>query len=140
MLSTMQATALTLSLQTALEVAHSGLTHDVGREAENIRKRERSHFSRQPLDAHYGFLNAKDALLGAVHEAYDEMIRRPQSTLARQPRGVGGASVLVRMIGAAPAAGLRPLIGVCEAVSLSLQGIRNEVDPDARRNMKDKYR
>ena len=134
------ATALTLSLQTALEVAHSGLTHDVGREAESIRRNERSHFSRQPLDAHDGFLNAKDALLGGVHEAYDEMIRRPQSTLAHQPRGVGRASVLVRMVGAAPAAGLRPLIGVCEAVSLGLQGIRNEVDPGTRRDLQDKYR
>ena len=149
------ATTLTFALQASLELAHGVVSKD---EAAVLRKDARSRFAHQPVDAHDGFLNARDALFGAVHEAYNEIVQRPQRQSTKGgPRGIGGThsassspssalssvgqgSVLIRMIGAAPGAGLRPLIGICEAMSLSLQGIRNGVSPDSRRDLNDKYR
>ena len=147
------ATSLTFALQAALELAHGVVSKD---DADLMRRSVRSRFAQQPVDAHHGFLSARDALFGAVHDAYNEFVQRPQAASGRQGgsgRGVRGigiqssssaaareGSVMIRMIGAAPGAGLRPLIGLCEAVSLSLQGIRNGVNPDVRRDLNDKYR
>jgi autophagy-related protein 2 len=147
------ATALTFALQASLELAHGVVSKD---DAVLLRRTARSRFAQQPVDAHDGFQNARDALFGAVHEAYNEVVQRPQMASSgggsrnngrgirgmhqASPAGAGQGSVMIRMIGAAPGAGLRPLIGLCEAVSLSLQGIRNGVDPDVRRDLNDKYR
>lgn len=41
---------------------------------------------------------------------------------------------------AIPVAVLRPMIGASEAVSKTLFGIRNTIDPNARKEMDDKYK
>lgn len=49
-------------------------------------------------------------------------------------------SVLVRMVGAVPGAGLQPIIGMCEAAALSLQGLRNALRPEERQELEQKYK
>ncbi len=46
----------------------------------------------------------------------------------------------MRTIGAIPGASLRPLIGLCEALSWTFQGVRNSIDPEMRRRFEEKYR
>ena len=130
------ATTLTFVVQSALEVAHGVVAKD----AEDIRRAERSRFSQQPVDAQDGVLNARDALLAAMHEAYNDVVHKPRSVLAQRRHGMGQTSLLIRVIGSAPGAGLRPMIGACEAVSLTLQGIRNGMSPDTRNDLRAKYR
>lgn len=54
--------------------------------------------------------------------------------------GTVSAGVLAEMLGAVPGAGLQPLIGICEAAALSLQGLRNAIRPSSRLELQQKYK
>lgn len=44
------------------------------------------------------------------------------------------------VVRAVPIAVLKPMIGATEAVSKTLLGVRNSIDPEARRQLNDKYK
>ncbi len=44
------------------------------------------------------------------------------------------------MLGAVPGAGLQPLIGMCEAAAISLQGLRNAIHPATKKQLEQKYK
>lgn len=82
-------------------------------------------------------MGARDALYVAGREAFERVYVAPRS--GRSHRFVR-ASIIAKTIGAAPGAALRPLIGLCEAVAISMQGVRNSLHPESREEATEKYR
>lgn len=117
-------------MRVALEVADSAVS--VGTSRDSLER-----YSHQPADAAEGLMGARDALYVAGREAYERVYIAPRS--GRSHRFVR-ASILAKTIGAAPGAALRPLIGLCEAMEISLQGVRNSLHPESRVDSLEKYR
>lgn len=97
---------------------------------------ERSKLAHQPHGVHDAVVDAGDALLASLRSAYRKLFVDPK----RGSKRFGKASILARAIGAAPEAGIMPLIGLCEALTLTLQGVRNELSPMCREELLDKYK
>mmetsp|Transcript_10364 Transcript_10364/g.31195 ORF Transcript_10364/g.31195 Transcript_10364/m.31195 type:complete len:1780 (-) Transcript_10364:95-5434(-) len=121
--------AVAEGVRVALEVADSAVSSASPKQVE--------HYSNQPADAAQGLIGARDALYFAGREAFERVYVAPR--VGRSHRFVR-ASIVAKTIGAAPGAALRPLIGLCEAVEISLQGVRNSLHPESREDSLEKYR
>lgn len=124
------AAAVAEGVRVALEVADSAVSVEPARDS-------MERYSYQPADMAEGFMGARDALYVAGREAFERLYVAPHR--GRSHRFVR-ASILAKTIGAAPGAALRPLIGFCEAVEISVQGVRNSLHPESREDSMDKYR
>ena len=124
------AAALAEGVRVALEVADSAVSADTSRDS-------LERYTIQPADAAEGLIGARDALYVAGREALQRVYVAPHH--GRSHRFVR-ASILAKTIGAAPGAALRPLIGLCEAIEVSMQGVRNSLHPESREESLEKYR
>lgn len=123
--------AVVSAVRVALEIADSAVSPE-----DNRMSTDALHVQ-QPADMLHGLASGRDALFTAGKEAYERVWIAPHRT--RSHRFVR-ASILAKTIGATPGAALRPLIGMCEAATLSIQGIRNTIHPESHNESREKYR
>lgn len=119
--------ALTFALQSALEFAQGVVSGN----ADDI---DSTRVTRQPTNVRDGFLEARRAIVRSMNAAYTDVAQRPSQ------RSSTGLGTVMRTIGAIPSASLRPLIGICEALSWTFQGVRNGIDPELRKRFEEKYK
>lgn len=110
-------TALLIATRNALESAQSMIT---GTFVDNT-----AHPS-QPVDVRAGLRAAGDVLREGLGRMWPGS--RRQRTTVRS------------VLGALPAATLQPFITACDSVSIALQGFRNSLHPDTRKDLEAKYR
>ncbi|CCD25711.1 Atg2p NDAI_0F03930 [Naumovozyma dairenensis CBS 421] len=94
-------------------------------------------YADQPLDIHRGLEEAYNSLEKHMHIAYDA-VWKAKGELRKNESGATAAAVYVAK--AAPVAIIRPLIGLSEAISKTLQGIANQLDKDTIQDLEDKYK
>jgi hypothetical protein len=90
----------------------------------------------QPTGTADGFLRGIDAVSKEINTAVETIITIPvrqyvQSLGGEEQRG-GGHTDLQTIVSAIPVAVLRPIAGVAEAVSYTVLGIRNDLNPQSR--------
>ena len=77
-----------------------------------------------------------DSLATGVKRAVQMVVAVP----LREYEHGGTTSAVKSVIRAAPIAVIRPIIGATEAMSFTLLGMRNSVDPEVREDMQIKYK
>ncbi|KAL7747026.1 autophagy- protein 2 [Sorochytrium milnesiophthora] len=129
-----------LNLGTKLAVG----THGVLEQADNLLSGDRSQelaeasvsrYADQPANVKEGLELAYKSLSRNVTEAA-KVIAMPMEVFERDGSGDGVRAV----IKAVPIAILRPVIGATEAVSKTLMGLRNTMDPAMKQESQDKYK
>lgn len=142
------------------EPIHGQRTHETGgSSSDEDGEDEISRYANQPADVKEGIStayrslsreinSAAQTILAVPMEVYErsgndvchphlDLLRRLEPDVPRVPFPQGPVRAVVRAI---PVAVLRPMIGASEAVSKTLFGIRNTIDPNARKEMDDKYK
>ncbi|KAG0643496.1 hypothetical protein HOY80DRAFT_1032960 [Tuber brumale] len=104
--------------------------------SEHGQKKAISLYADQPLTVAQGLRGAGDSLRRNFGNARDAIMAVPVD-IAEQGSAQGAAKAVVR---AAPVAIIRPMIGATEAVSRTLLGVTNALDPDQKRRVDDKYK
>jgi len=94
-----------------------------------------SRFAAQPKDYKEGIQMAYKSLTGNVKSAAETILAVPMEVYERSNEGPVRA-----VVKAVPIAVLKPMIGATEAVSKTLLGLRNTLDPGARDEIQDKYK
>ncbi|EIW70236.1 hypothetical protein TREMEDRAFT_30206 [Tremella mesenterica DSM 1558] len=105
-------------------------------EEEGKRKRVRSRFADQPIDMREGVQAAYKSLSRNINSAAQTILAVPMEVYERS----ADDGPLRAVIRAVPIAVLKPMIGASEAVSKTLLGMRNSLDPHARKELGDKYK
>ncbi|KZT56758.1 hypothetical protein CALCODRAFT_517970 [Calocera cornea HHB12733] len=95
-----------------------------------------SKYADQPMDFREGVQAAYKSLSKNVHSAAQTILAVPMEVYER-PNGQGPVRTVVRAV---PIAVLKPMIGATEAVSKTLLGIRNSMDPSMRLEHEGKYK
>ncbi|KAJ1550607.1 autophagy- protein 2 [Nowakowskiella sp. JEL0078] len=95
-----------------------------------------SKFSDPPRDVKEGIGLAYQSLSRNVGQAARTILAIPMEVYERN----GNQGTARAVIRAVPIAVLKPMIGASEAVSKTLLGIQNTIDPSRRRYMEDKYK
>ncbi|KAK7203567.1 hypothetical protein BZA70DRAFT_67528 [Myxozyma melibiosi] len=95
-----------------------------------------SMYADQPKNISQGFSRAYSSLNRNFGTARDILVALPSE--ASEQGGAQKAAVAIAR--AAPVAVLRSMIGASEAVSSTLLGVSNQMDPSRRRNVEDKYK
>lgn len=95
-------------------------------------------YADQPLDVHKGLEQAYHSLEKHLNIAYDTIWKTHNQF--QEDSNVGARAAAVSVMKATPVAIIRPLIGVTEALSKTLQGLSNQVDKDNIPEMQDKYK
>ncbi|KZO99279.1 hypothetical protein CALVIDRAFT_534256 [Calocera viscosa TUFC12733] len=95
-----------------------------------------SKYANQPMDFREGVQAAYKSLSRNVHSAAQTILAVPMEVYER-PNGQGPVRTVVRAV---PIAVLKPMIGATEAVSKTLLGIRNSMDPSMRLETEGKYK
>eukprot|EP00163_Fabomonas_tropica_P000111 TRINITY_DN1008_c0_g1_i8.p1 TRINITY_DN1008_c0_g1~~TRINITY_DN1008_c0_g1_i8.p1 ORF type:complete len:2307 (+),score=578.38 TRINITY_DN1008_c0_g1_i8:369-7289(+) len=95
-----------------------------------------SKMANQPMNASEGLSQAGAALQRGVTDGVAQLIALPVEGFERH----GMAGAVGSVFRAVPIAILRPVIGTTEAVSKTLLGIRNSVDPGKRQDDQQKYK
>ncbi|CUS15117.1 unnamed protein product [Tuber aestivum] len=108
---------------------------DIG-PSEHGQKKAISLYADQPLTLAQGLRGAGDSLRRNFGNARDAIMAVPVD-IAEQGSAQGAAKAVAR---AAPVAIIRPMIGATEAVSRTLLGVTNALDPDQKRRVDDKYK
>ena len=90
----------------------------------------------QPRSTSEGLAHAVDSLGASVRSAGQMIVAIPLEELGR----TGPTGAVKSVIRAVPVAVLRPIIGSVEAVTHTVVGMRNELDPDSRREHEAKYK
>jgi autophagy-related protein 2 len=103
---------------------------------EHGQKKAISLYADQPLTVAQGLRGAGDSLRRNFGNARDAIMAVPVD-IAERGSAQGAAKAVVR---AAPVAIIRPMIGATEAVSRTLLGVTNALDPDQKRRVDDKYK
>ncbi|ODO11399.1 hypothetical protein I350_00178 [Cryptococcus amylolentus CBS 6273] len=95
-----------------------------------------SRYASQPENAREGVQAAYASLSKNVNAAAQTILAVPMEVYERS----GDDGPLKAVVRAVPIAVLKPMIGTTEAVSKTLLGMRNSLDPSARRELGDKYK
>lgn len=95
-----------------------------------------SRYADQPESMKEGVQAAYKSLSKNVNAAAQTILAVPMEVYERS----GDDGPLKAVIRAVPIAVLKPMIGTTEAVSKTLLGMRNSLDPSARRELDDKYK
>ncbi|KAF2638210.1 hypothetical protein P280DRAFT_78180 [Massarina eburnea CBS 473.64] len=98
--------------------------------------RPMSNYARQPIGVRAGLQSARRHLKHDLLTAGDAIIAIPGEVM-EEGSGVGALKVVRRH---APTILLRPVMGAAKAVSDTLLGAGNALDPDSRRKIEDKYK
>ncbi|KAK9468100.1 hypothetical protein V1512DRAFT_128004 [Lipomyces arxii] len=115
--------------------ATGGVTSDNSEEEEDNHKTV-SLYADQPRTVVHGLQRAYSSLNRNFGTAKDILVALPGE--ASDQGGAQRAAVAIAR--AAPVAVLRSMIGATEAVSNTLMGVNNQMDPQHKRNMEDKYK
>jgi len=142
LLTTVTKEALHYSHKLTMMVAH-GIADLATENRENVPRAQRlsSHIqqrarTRQPQNIQEGLRMGMDSMAREVHTAMDTVVMLP----IRQYKKTGNSRELVKeVVTALPIAILRPIGGAAEAVSYTLLGMRNRLDPNARAEEEDLY-
>ncbi|KAK9360872.1 hypothetical protein V1504DRAFT_433404 [Lipomyces starkeyi] len=105
-------------------------------ESEDEKPKAISMYADQPYTVVQGLQRAYSSLNRNFGTAKDILVALP--TEASDQGGAQKAAMAVAR--AAPVAVLRSMIGATEAVSSTLMGVNNQMDPQRRRNIEDKYK
>lgn len=89
--------------------------------------------ARQPLGVRDGLERALDSVTREVNSTIETVICVP----IRLYNQTGPGGFVTNVVRALPVAVLRPVAGAAEALSYTLLGLRNSLDPDARRDEED---
>nr|XP_019013281.1 uncharacterized protein I206_01346 [Kwoniella pini CBS 10737]OCF52062.1 hypothetical protein I206_01346 [Kwoniella pini CBS 10737] len=95
-----------------------------------------SRYANQPEGVKQGVQAAYKSLSKNVNAAAQTILAVPMEVYERS----GDDGPLKAVVRAVPIAVLKPMIGTTEAVSKTLLGMRNSLDPSARRELGDKYK
>lgn len=95
-----------------------------------------SRYANQPTDVREGVKAAYASLSSNMNSAAQTILAVPMEVYERS----GDDAPLKAVVRAVPIAVLKPMIGASEAVSKTLWGLRNTLDPEGRRAMGDKYK
>ncbi|KAH8920952.1 hypothetical protein BT69DRAFT_1283572 [Atractiella rhizophila] len=95
-----------------------------------------SRYATQPADIIEGLQSAYKSFGGNLREAAQTILAVPMEVYERSSSD-GRARAVVRAV---PIAVIRPMIGATEAVSKTLLGLRNTLDPEAQDEDADKYK
>lgn len=95
-----------------------------------------SRYANQPTDVREGVKAAYQSLSSNFNSAAQTILAVPMEVYERS----GDDGPLKAVVRAVPIAVLKPMIGASEAVSKTLWGLRNSLDPEGRREMGDKYK
>ncbi|ORX39665.1 hypothetical protein BD324DRAFT_648300 [Kockovaella imperatae] len=101
-------------------------------------RRRVSRYANQPLGAKEGVQAAYKSLSKNVNAAAQTILAVPMEVYERS--GPGDQGPLKAVVRAVPIAVLKPMIGASEAVSKTLLGVRNSLDPQSKRDLGDKYK
>ncbi|GFZ46386.1 Autophagy-related protein 2 [Saitozyma sp. JCM 24511] len=112
-----------------------GLDGEEGSEDEGLGELV-SRYANQPSGAVEGVQEAYRSLSKNINSAAQTILAVPMEVYERS----GGDGPLKAVVRAVPIAVLKPMIGASEAVSKTLLGVRNSLDPQARRELGDKYK
>ncbi|KAL1411170.1 autophagy-related protein 2 [Vanrija albida] len=107
-----------------------------GNSSDDEEAEERSRYANQPLDVREGVQAAYKSLSSNINSAAQTILAVPMEVYER-PSDDGPLTAVVRAV---PIAVLKPMIGASEAVSKTLWGLRNTLDPEGRREIGDKYK
>ncbi|KAK9234545.1 hypothetical protein V1525DRAFT_391341 [Lipomyces kononenkoae] len=124
--------------QSATSTSNSETFHHGGddSESEDDKPKAISMYADQPYTVVQGLQRAYSSLNRNLGAAKDILVALP--TEASDQGGAQKAAIAVAR--AAPVAVLRSMIGATEAVSSTLMGVNNQMDPQRRRNIEDKYK
>jgi autophagy-related protein 2 len=99
---------------------------------ESPRKKATSMYANQPKDTREGLQLAFQSISRNISEAV-QVIAMPVETMERD----GATGTMRAVIRAVPIAVLKPMLGATDAVSKTLFGIRNSVDPSKQQELQD---
>ena len=89
--------------------------------------------ARQPLSLRDGLERAADSVSREVNRTVETVV----CISVRQYRQAGPRGLVTSVVRALPIAVLRPVAGAAEALSYTLLGLRNSLDPQTRRDEED---
>lgn len=95
-----------------------------------------SRYADQPNDVREGVEAAYRSMGRNLNSAAQTILAVPMEVYERS----GNEGAVRKVIRAVPIAVLKPMIGATEAVSKTLLGLRNTLDPENRRENEDKYK
>ncbi|KAI9205311.1 ATG C terminal domain-containing protein [Polychytrium aggregatum] len=127
-------TQLAVGTQVLLEHADDILSSDKDDQASGdggMGREAVSKYSDQPKDVREG--------VGLAYRSLSRNLGTAAKTIMSVPTNMydrGGSQAVIRAV---PSAVLKPMIGATEAVSKTLIGLQNTIDPDKRLQMEDKY-
>ncbi|TXT13731.1 hypothetical protein VHUM_01098 [Vanrija humicola] len=107
-----------------------------GNSSDDEEAEERSRYADQPNDVREGVQAAYKSLSSNINSAAQTILAVPMEVYERSSDD-GPLTAVVRAV---PIAIIKPMIGASEAVSKTLLGLRNTLDPEGRREMGDKYK
>jgi len=99
-------------------------------------REEKSRYANQPTNVREGLRGAYSSLSSNFNSAAQTILAVPMEVYERS----GEDGPLKAVVRAVPIAVLKPMIGASEAVSKTLWGLRNSLDPEGRRETDDKYK
>ncbi|EFA81993.1 hypothetical protein PPL_05228 [Heterostelium album PN500] len=95
-----------------------------------------SKFSDQPIDTKEGIQHAYESVSREIKSAAHTIIAIPMKEYHQK----GTKGYMKSMVKAVPIAIIRPMIGLTEGVSKTLLGVRNQIDPQKKAEMDNKYK
>ncbi|GMK55469.1 hypothetical protein CspeluHIS016_0205250 [Cutaneotrichosporon spelunceum] len=105
-------------------------------DADSDEEGQHSRYRNQPADVREGVKAAYVSLSSNINSAAQTILAVPMEVYER----AGDDGPLRTVVRAVPIAVLKPMIGASEAVSKTLWGLRNSLDPEGRREQGDKYK
>ncbi|BEJ01025.1 hypothetical protein CcaverHIS631_0508820 [Cutaneotrichosporon cavernicola] len=105
-------------------------------DTESDEEGQHSRYRNQPTDVREGVKAAYASLSSNINSAAQTILAVPMEVYER----AGDDGPLRTVVRAVPIAVLKPMIGASEAVSKTLWGLRNSLDPEGRREQGDKYK
>lgn len=98
-----------------------------------------SRYRAQPSDVREGVRSAYRSLASNMNSAAQTILAVPMEVYERSGEEQEGGA-LRAVVRAVPVAVIKPMIGASEAVSKTLMGMRNTLDPQGRAEQEDKYK
>ena len=127
--------------QALLEHADDVVSSDLKKKARKRRNSRRGnttnrYLASQPAGAREGLTQAYSSISREIQTAANTIIAVPMIEFKK----TGPQGYVKSVIRAVPVAVLRPMIGATEAVSRALIGVRNQVDPEMKEDMENKFK
>lgn len=99
-----------------------------------------SRYRAQPSDVREGVKAAYRSLANNMNSAAQTILAVPMEVYERSSGEDQEGGALKAVVRAVPVAVIKPMIGASEAVSKTLMGMRNTLDPEGRAEQEDKYK